>query len=65
VGRLVRTLAEWLVVLRGIAEERQADQPPVRCRCKKAAKIHQQLRLLGQQLRDAEQVRHFTCLVFL
>lgn len=56
VDRLVRTLAEWLVVLRGIAEEREADQPPVRCRCKKAEKIHQELRLLGHQLRDAEQL---------
>jgi hypothetical protein len=56
VSRLVTTLAEWLVVLRGIAEEREADQPPVRCRCKKAEKIHQELRLLGQQLKDAEQV---------
>ena len=56
VSRLVRTLAEWLVVLRGIAEEREADQPPVRCRCKKAEKIQQELRLLGHQLKDAEQV---------
>jgi hypothetical protein len=58
VSRLVRTLAEWLVVLRGIAEEREADQPPVRCRCKKAENIHQELRHLGQQLKDAEQVKN-------
>ncbi len=59
VSRLVRTLAEWLVVLRGIAEEREADQPPVRCRCKKAENIHQELRHLGQQLKDAEQVKNY------
>lgn len=53
---LAQTLAEWLVVLQGVAEERGHDLPPVTCRCSKAARINEELSELGRRLSDASAV---------
>ena len=56
VHKLAQCLAEWLVVLQGVAEEREMDLPAVNCRCSKASKIDEELKLLSRKLRDAWQV---------
>jgi len=55
-NRLVTTLTEWLVILQGVAEDRECDRPNANCRCSKAAKIHQELTLLAKKLINAEQI---------
>jgi len=55
-SRLVTTLTEWLVILQGVAEDRECDRPNANCRCSKAAKIHQELTLLAKKLNNAEQI---------
>ncbi|XP_023331583.1 uncharacterized protein LOC111703770 isoform X2 [Eurytemora carolleeae] len=54
--RLVTTLTEWLVILQGVAEDRECDRPNVKCRCCKAAKIQEELRLLASKLNNAQQI---------
>jgi len=56
VPRLAQCLAEWLVVLQGVAEERELDIPDVNCRCIKAVKINEELKNLSRKLNDAWQV---------
>jgi len=56
VDKLTQCLVEWLVVLQGVAEEREVDLPPVNCRCIKAAKINEELKSLSRKLSDAWQV---------
>jgi len=50
---LQQTLAEWLVVLRGVAEERGQESPGVICRCNKASLICDDLHSLGRRLCEA------------
>jgi len=54
--RLITTLTEWLVILQGVAEDRECDRPNAKCRCLKAEKITDHLRLLATKLSNAEQV---------
>jgi len=54
--RLVTTLTEWLVILQGVAEDRECDRPNVKCRCCKATKIQDQLQLLSRKLTNAQQI---------
>eukprot|EP00092_Neocalanus_flemingeri_P011582 GFUD01012483.1.p1 GENE.GFUD01012483.1~~GFUD01012483.1.p1 ORF type:complete len:359 (+),score=118.49 GFUD01012483.1:64-1140(+) len=56
VPKLAQCLAEWLVVLQGVAEERETDLPAVNCRCSKAVKINEELKNLGRKLNDVWQV---------
>ena len=54
--KLAQCLAEWLVVLQGVAEERELDLPAVNCRCAKAVNINEELKNLSRKLSDAYQV---------
>jgi len=54
--RLVTTLTEWLVILQGVAEDRECDRPNAKCRCCKAEKLQTQLQELGRKLTNAEQI---------
>lgn len=54
--KLAQCLAEWLVVLQGVAEEREMDLPAVNCRCSKAVNINDDLKKLSRKLSDAWQV---------
>jgi len=56
VDKLTQCLVEWLVVLQGVAEDREVDLPPVNCRCIKAAKINEELKSLSRKMSDAWQV---------
>lgn len=56
VHKLAQCLAEWLVVLQGVAEERELDLPAVNCRCSKAVKINEELKSLSRKMNDAWQV---------
>jgi len=56
VHKLAQCLAEWLVVLQGVAEEREIDLPAVSCRCSKAVKINEELKSLSRKMSDAWQV---------
>jgi len=56
VHKLAQCLAEWLVVLQGVAEERELDLPAVYCRCTKAVKINEELKSLSRKMNDAWQV---------
>jgi len=56
VDKLAQCLAEWLVVLQGVAEEREVDLPSVNCRCSKAVRINEELKSLSRKLSDAWQV---------
>lgn len=56
VPKLAQCLAEWLVVLQGVAEEREMDLPAVNCRCCKAVNINDELKKLSRKLSDAWQV---------
>jgi len=56
VDKLAQCLVEWLVVLQGVAEEREVDLPAVNCRCNKAVKINEELKNLSRKLSDAWQV---------
>lgn len=56
VDKLAQSLVEWLVVLQGVAEEREVDLPAVNCRCIKAVKINEELKSLSRKLSDAWQV---------
>jgi len=56
VHKLAQCLAEWLVVLQGVAEERELDLPAVNCRCSKAVKINEELKSLSKKMNDAWQV---------
>jgi len=50
-------LAEWLLILQGVAEDRDMDMPKscFKCRCHKAAKITTELSDLQRVVGDAEQ----------
>merc|ERR1719391_362245 len=54
--RLITTLTEWLVILQGVAEDRECDRPNVKCRCAKAKRINEELQLLTRKLINAEQI---------
>ena len=49
---LVQCLVEWLVVLQRLEEERKTDLPPVSCRCNKAVRINEELKIVGRGLAD-------------
>jgi len=49
---LVQCLVEWLVVLQKLEEERKTDLPPVSCRCNKAVRINEELKIVGRGLSD-------------
>merc|ERR1712200_25400 len=55
---ILGTLAEWLLILQGVAEDRDMDMPQtcIKCRCQKAARITQDLSALQRIVVDAEQV---------
>ena len=50
------TLAEWLLILQGVAEDRDMDMPKscFKCRCQKAAKISIEMSDLQRVVGDAE-----------
>jgi len=53
---LAHTLVEWLVVLKGVAEDRGAEQDSgAACRCDKARRISEELAEVGQGLSEAWQ----------
>eukprot|EP00088_Acartia_fossae_P050700 TRINITY_DN5682_c0_g1_i2.p1 TRINITY_DN5682_c0_g1~~TRINITY_DN5682_c0_g1_i2.p1 ORF type:complete len:367 (-),score=83.04 TRINITY_DN5682_c0_g1_i2:167-1267(-) len=57
---ILGTLAEWLLILQGVAEDRDLDLPHtqpqcLKCRCHKAAKITQEMSSLQRIVGDAEQ----------
>ena len=52
-GSLVQCMVEWLVVLEKLEEERKMYPVSVVCRCDKAVKINDQLRMIGRGLSQA------------
>jgi len=56
VARLASCLAEWLVILQGVSEERGPEQPPVTCRCNKASLLAEQLQGLSRRLTECSMI---------
>jgi hypothetical protein len=54
--KLVTTLTEWMVILQGVAEDRECDRPNVKCRCCKAVRIQEELGALASKLNNAQQI---------
>ena len=58
VTRLASCLAEWLVVLQKVAEDRGPEQPNASCRCEKASRLCEEIQSLGRRVAEAGQVWH-------
>ena len=56
VTRLASCLAEWLVVLQKVAEDRGPEQPSASCRCEKASRLCEEIQSLGRRVSEAGQV---------
>jgi len=56
VVRMASCLAEWLVVLQRVSEERGGEQPAASCRCQKAAGLCEEVETLGRRLAECKQV---------
>ena len=56
VTRLASCLAEWLVVLQKVAEDRGPEQPSASCRCEKATRLCEEIQSLGRRVSEAGQV---------
>jgi len=56
VTRLASCLAEWLVVLQAVSDDRGPEQPSVSCRCNKANRLSEELQVLGRRLAESGQV---------
>ena len=61
VTRLASCLAEWLVVLQKVAEDRGPEQPSASCRCEKASRLCEEIQSLGRRLAEAGQVWKIMC----
>ena len=59
VTRLASCLAEWLVVLQKVAEDRGPEQPSISCRCEKASRLCEDIQSLGRRVAEAGQVGGF------
>ena len=59
VTRLASCLAEWLVVLQKVAEDRGPEQPSISCRCEKASLLCEDIQSLGRRVAEAGQVGGF------
>lgn len=56
VTRLASCLAEWLVVLQKVAEDRGPEQPSASCRCEKASRLCEEIQSLGRRVSEAGQL---------
>jgi len=56
VTRLASCLAEWLVVLQKVAEDRGPEQPSASCRCEKASRLCEEIQSLGRRVAEAGQL---------
>jgi len=56
VTRLASCLAEWLVVLQKVAEDRGPEQPNASCRCEKASRLCEEIQSLGRRVAEAGQL---------
>jgi len=56
VTRLASCLAEWLVVLQKVAEDRGLEQPSASCRCEKASRLCEEIQSLGRRVAEAGQL---------
>ena len=62
VTRHASCLAEWLVVLQKVAEDRGPEQPSASCRCEKASRLCEEIQSLGRRVSEAGQVLYSTTL---
>ena len=56
VTRHASCLAEWLVVLQKVAEDRGPEQPSTFYRCEKASRLCKEIQSLGRRVSEAGQV---------